>query len=157
MKLIVTFGLLLSLTTTATQHTDKLFSRVDQVFEQEEPAWQVERVYPSSTSDPVSHNVVYRSKMGQAAIDIRVWKREQDARDVFGGEVIAFDNTAGKRMLKRSLPNVGDENYMWTNPPSTTWPTIMVRKGGALVRVFAPTVPIAKRFVEHVLKQIDAS
>jgi hypothetical protein len=59
--------------------------------------------------------------------------------------------------MKRSLPKVGDENYMWTNPHSTVWPTIKFRKGRILVTVFAPTVAIAKRFAYHVLKEIDAS
>src|SRR5262245_35459346 len=81
MKLIVAmFCLLISLTATAAQTAYNLFSRVDQVFEQTEPAWKVERVYPNNTSDPVEHNVVYRSKMGQASIGIRVLRREEDAR-----------------------------------------------------------------------------
>ena len=159
MKLIVTLlsCLFIGWATTDVQNTDNLFSRVDEVFEQQEPAWKIERQYPSNTSDPVSHNVVYRSKMGQASIEISVWKKEQDARDVFVGQVIAFDNTAGKNKLKRSLPNVGDENFIWTNPSSTGWPTIMIRKARILVHVFAPNVSIAKRFAGHVLKQIDAS
>jgi len=158
MKLITTLlFLVMSLTAAAAQNADNLFSRIDQVFQLKEPDWKVERVYPTSTLDPVTHDVVYRSKMGQATIDVSVWRREQDAREVFRGQVIAFDNTAGKKRLKRSLPNVGDENYLWTNPRSTAWPTIKLRKGRILVSVFAPTVPIAKRFADHVLKQIDAS
>jgi hypothetical protein len=155
--LVTTFMLysVMSLTATAPQEVDNLFSKVDHVFQQKEPAWKIERVYPTSTSDPVTHGVVYRSKMGQAAIDVSVWRREQDARDVFSGLVIAFDNTAGNQKLKRSLPNVGDENYMWTNPRNTAWPTIKFRKGRILVTVFAPNVTIAKRFADHVLKQIE--
>src|SRR6185503_16028565 len=101
MNLIATLLLfvLVGSTPNAWQENEQLFSRVDQVFQRREPTWKVESVTPVSTWDPITHEVVYRSKLGQAAVSISIWRREQDARDVFGGETIALDNTAGKKKL----------------------------------------------------------
>lgn len=140
----------------ALKEKPELFSRVERVIQQNEPAWRVEKVYSNFTSDPITQDIVYRSKRGQASVDISIWRREQDAKDVFGGHSIAFDNIVGKKKVKRSLPGIGDENFIWTNPNSSAWPVIRVRKGRIVVSVFAPTVTIAKKFMHHVLGQIDA-
>jgi hypothetical protein len=86
-----------------------------------------------------------------------VWKREKDAAEVFAAQSLAFDNTGGRRMVKNSLPKLGDENYIWTHRGSTAWPMIKFRKGKVFVTVFAPSVPVAKRFAQHVLGQMPAS
>jgi hypothetical protein len=160
MKLVFSIILLvlgLSAQEMSPKEKPELFSRVERVLRQREPAWQIERIYPSHTSDPITQDIVYRSRMGQASIDISIWRREQDAQDVFGGETIAFDNTAGKKKVKRSVPKIGDENHIWTSPNSSAWPVLKFRKGRILVSVFAPTVTIAKRFAQYVLEQIEAS
>jgi hypothetical protein len=79
----------------------------------------------------------------------------KDAHEMFSGQVIAMDNTRGTKALKRDLTNLGDENYVWTNPHGETWPTIDFRKGNVFVSVFAPTVPVAERFAHFVLDQIS--
>jgi hypothetical protein len=139
------------------QEKPELFSKIEQVFQKKAPAWKVERIYPSNTSDPITQSIVFRSRLGQASVDIRIWRREKDAQDVFKAESIAFDNIRGKRVVKRSLPKLGDENHIWTNPDSAAWPTIKFRKGNINVTIFAPTVAIAKRFAQYVFEQMAAS
>src|SRR5690349_18392766 len=133
------------------QEKPELFSKIERVFQEREPAWKVERSYPGNTSDPRTQSIVFRSGKYQALIDVIIWKKEKDARDVFTAESIAFDNTAGKRMVKGKLPDLGDENHIWTNRGSTGWPTIKFRQGNIDVRVFAPSIAIAKRFAQHIL------
>jgi hypothetical protein len=60
----------------------------------------------------------------------------------------------GKRMVKASVPKLGDESYLWTNPGSTAWPLLTFRKGRVNVTVFAPSVKVARRFARHVLDQM---
>jgi hypothetical protein len=139
------------------QEKPELFSKVEQVFQKKEPSWKVERIYPSNTSDPITQSIVFRSRIGQASVGISIWRREKDAQDVFTAESLAFDNIRGKRVVKRSLPELGDENHIWTKPGSTAWPTIKFRKGNIIVDVFAPSVAIAKRFAQYVFEQVDAS
>ena len=139
------------------QEKPELFSKIEQVFQKKEPAWKVERIYPSNTSDPITQSIVFRSRIGQASVDISIWRREKDAQDVFTAESLAFDNIRGKRVIKSRLPKLGDENHIWTNPGSTAWPTIKFRKGNINVTVFAPWVAIAKRFAQHVFEQMAAS
>lgn len=139
------------------QEKPELFSKIERVFQEREPAWKVERTHPRNAPDPLIQSLVFRSGKNQAAVDIRIWNREKDARDVFTAESIAFDNTMGKRMLKRRLPKLGDENHIWTHRGSTVWPTIKFRKGNINVSVFAPSVAIAKRFAQHIFEQMAAS
>jgi hypothetical protein len=133
------------------QEKPELFSKIERVFQVKEPSWKVERIYPSHTSDPITQDIVFRSRKGQASVDVSIWKREKDARDVFTAESLAFDNLAGKGTVKGSLlPQLGDENHVWTTRGSTAWPTIKFRKGNIIVTVFAPSLMIAKRFARHV-------
>jgi hypothetical protein len=60
-------------------------------------------------------------------------------------------------MVKASVPKLGDESYLWTNPGSTAWPLLTFRKGRVNVTIFAPSVEVAKRFAHHVLEQMPAS
>jgi hypothetical protein len=153
---LLLLGLLVSTGTLAQEKTE-LFVRVERVFAEKELGWKVERIYPGNTSDPITQSIVLRSRSGQASVDMSIWRRQQDAEDVFGGESVAFDNTAGKKKVKRSLPGFGDENHIWTNPGSTAWPMIKLRKGSVVVSVFAPSVAIAKKFAQYVLVEIASN
>lgn len=133
------------------QEKPKLFSNIERVFREREPAWKVERIYPGNTTE----GIVFRSGKNQATVEIAIWKSEHDAQDVFAGESLAFDNAGGKKKVKNILPMLGDENHMWTNRGSTAWPVIMFRKKNVNVTVFAPSVTIGKRFAQYVLEQIE--
>jgi hypothetical protein len=62
-----------------------------------------------------------------------------------------------KGMVKNTLPNLGDENHIWTHPDSEVWPVIRFRKGKVNIEIFAPSVTIAKRFAQHVLEQLPTT
>jgi hypothetical protein len=139
------------------QEKPELFSKIERVFAEKEPAWKVERVNRGKTSDPVRQSIVFRSKEGQASVDVSIWKNEKDAREVFAAEALAYDNRAGKRMVKETVAKLGDENHIWTHRGSTAWPMLTLRKGKVNVTIFAPSVAAAKRFAQHVLEQMPAS
>ena len=138
----------------AAQDKPRLFSNVEGILQTRDRTWRIERVLTGQTADPLSESIKLREGRREALIEISIWRRLQDAREVFAGQVIAFDNVPGKRAVKRSLRGVGDENYMWTNPRSDAWPTIYFRKGNVFVSVFAPSVPVATKFAEQVLEQL---
>ncbi len=135
------------------QEGPELFSKIGRVFKDKEPAWRVEREEKGESTDPLTRSFTFRSGAGQASVSVAVWRREKDAREVFAAEAIAFGNTMGKRMSKAAVPELGDEGYIWTHPGSAAWPVVVFRKGRVNVRVFAPSVPVAKRFARHVLGQ----
>lgn len=149
------------------QQQPELFSNVDRVFREKEPAWKVEELLPSDTSDPVQHRIIFSSRGGRASLDIDIWRREADARDVFTATSLAIDNSAafvseslGKRVedkkIKSSLPKLGDENHMWVYKEYPRRVTIQFRSGSVIVRVDAPTEAVAKRFARHVFEQLAA-
>lgn len=150
------------------QQKPELFSNVDRVFREREPAWKVEERLPSDTSDPVKHRLIFSSRRGRASVDVAVWGREADARDVFTATSFAIDNSAafvseslGRKIddkkIKSSLSKLGDENYMWAYKDYPRRVIIQFRRGSVVVRVDAPTEAVAKRFAQHVFELLAAS
>lgn len=139
------------------QERPELFSKIERVFQEKEPAWKVESVIKGDSSDPVRQSVTFRSDEGQANVDVSIWAKEKDARDVFAAHALAYDNRPGNRKEKAAVPKLGDESYIWTSPGSTAWPLLTFRKGRVNVTIFAPSVEVAKRFARRVLGQMPAS
>jgi hypothetical protein len=133
----------------------ELFSNIEDTFRTKELTWKVEKVVAGKSHNPATGSITLRQGTKQASIDVWIWMTPKDAHEMFSGQVIAMDNTRGTKALKRDLTNLGDENYVWTNPHGETWPTIDFRKGNVFVSVFAPTVPVAERFAHYVLDQIS--
>ncbi|HEY9403328.1 MAG TPA: hypothetical protein VIQ24_11730 [Pyrinomonadaceae bacterium] len=138
----------------AQQSQPQLFTDIERVFSEKEPRWKTERV--SVKTDPLGLDIVLRAGKQQAAIGINLWTREKDAQDVFAAHAAAMSNMR-KGSRRSRLPNLGVENYIWTNPGSTAWPTIQFRQSRAHVIVFAPTITVAERFARHVLAQVKAN
>ena len=156
----ICFSLLLIFSLTGNilaQEKPAFIAEIERVFQEKEPGWKVERRNVHSESSFFTQETVFKSGRFQAAVSITIWSREKDARDVFEATATAFDNTNGAHKTKNSLPNLGDENYMWVNRQSNAWPYIQFRKGRVNVTVFAPSIAIAKRFAQHVVKQIPAT
>ena len=128
----------------------ELFSKVEAAFKQHEPVWKIENI---NEQTPGHWSFAFRNGKRQAAVDLMIWNSPQQAHEIFDGQVIAFENQRG-HAVKRTVANLGDENYMWTNRGSEAWPTIMFRKGSVFVTVFAPSVTIARRFAQHVIEQV---
>lgn len=109
----ICFSLLLIFCSTGSipaQEKPRFIAEIERVFQEKEPQWKVESRNVQSGLNSFHQETVFRSGRFQAAVAISLWSREKDARDVFEGTVIAFDNTV--RRTKKSLPNLGDENYM---------------------------------------------
>jgi hypothetical protein len=140
-------------TTLLAQEKRELISRIERVFQEKEPTWKVDSSFPDEQS------IVFRSEEGQAAVEISIWKKEKDAKQEFTAHSLSLDNTWGKSMgtVKNTLPNLGDENHIWTLPDSQAWPMIRFRKGKVNIQIFAPSVTIAKRFAQHVLEQLPTT
>ena len=135
------------------QQKPQLFLNVEAGFRQREPTWKIEEILNQSSH---TESITFRQGKRQANVSLDSWNSPQNAHGVFDGLVIAFDNTRGKHVVKATLRNLGDENFMWANRGGA-WPTIYFRKGSVVVSVFAPSVAVARRFAQHVLEQIDKS
>ncbi|HEX3085674.1 MAG TPA: hypothetical protein VHP99_14175 [Pyrinomonadaceae bacterium] len=132
----------------------QLFSKIEAGFGKQEPEWKIAKIFEGEPGIP-SEDISLRRGKQQALVSVKVWHTSQEAHEIFAGQVIAFDNVRGKRGERSKLPDLGDENYIWTNRATGVWPTLYFRKGNVFVWVFAPTVIVAKRFARHVLDQIE--
>jgi len=138
----------------AQQSQPQLFTDIERVLREREPRWKTERV--SVRTDPPGLDIVLRAGKQQAAIGIKLWTSEKDAQDVFAAYAATMSNTR-KGSRRSRLPNLGVENYIWTNPGSAAWPTIHFRRSRVNVTVFAPSITVAERFARHVLAQVTAN
>src|SRR5262245_12166844 len=137
----------------AAQTEPGLFADIEQTFRTHQPEWKIERIVRSRTS-PFSESITFRRGEQQAAVQIFVWERLKDVREMFAGQVIAYDNVRGKSATKRRIPKLGDANYIWTNRNSDAFPMIYFRKEKVFVSVFAPSVSTGKDFAKLVLEQL---
>ena len=149
------------------QERPELFSKVEKALREKEPAWKIEEVILGDTSDPVGQRIFFKSRRGRTSIDIDIWSREKDARDVFTAESYAIDNAAAfvseslgrkidDRTIKSSVPKLGDENHVWSYRGYPRQVIIKFRKGNITVRVDATSEAVAKRFAQHVFEQMAA-
>jgi hypothetical protein len=139
----------------AQQSQPQLFTDIERVLREKEPQWKTERVSVKTETDPLGLDIVLRAGKQQAAIAVNLWAREKDAHDVFVAHATVMSNTR-KGSRRSRLPNLGVENYIWTNPGSAAWPTLHFRQSRVHVTVFAPSITVAKRFARHILAQISA-
>ena len=137
-----------------TTDTAELFGRVERTFREKEPKWKIESAGVSGEPNVPTQNIVFRSGRNQASVQLTVWHKAEVARDAFAGGAIATSNIRGKGGVRRRLPDLGDEAYIWTTRGSGAWPLLKFRVGNALVLVFAPTTATAIRFARHVEGQI---
>lgn len=154
-SILLLFVLSCSMTSFA-QGKPEWVSEVERIFQQQEPRWKVERL---SSHDTNPHHfyedIVFRSGKLQAAVSIHVWQKLQDNEDTFKGQSIALNNILTRKV--RIKLAIGEEGYMWKHPGSIAWPTLMFRQGHVQVKVFAPSVAIAKRFARLVAERIPPS
>ncbi|HEX8128859.1 MAG TPA: hypothetical protein VF527_07140 [Pyrinomonadaceae bacterium] len=158
-KLYLAFAtalLLLSAPASGVAQQSQLFADIERALREKEPRWKTERVHLKPEADPLGQDIVLRAGKQQAAIAINLWAREKDARDVFASHATVMSDTR-KGSRRSRLPNLGDENYIWTNPGTAAWPTIHFRRGRVHVTVFAPSIAVAKRFAQLVLAEITAA
>ncbi len=154
----ICFSLLLIFTQAGSvQDKPAFIAEIEQVFQEKAPGWKVESKIDQNGSAFFKQETVYKSGKAQAVVSITVWQREKDASDVFEASAIAFDNIAGVHKVKKSLPDLGDENYIWVNRGNNAWPTIHFRKGSVYVTLFAPSIAVAKRFARYVAERIPSS
>ena len=100
---------------------------------------------------------MFRTGKVQASLEISIWKRLIDAKEVFAATSLVMDRTMGKGKLKRTVPKLGDESYMWTDLNGAGWTTLKFREQSINVEVFAPSPMTAKRFAQRIFKQIAIS
>ena len=130
--------------------------QVEDVFKKKEPRWKIERIIVNGGVPFFDESITFKSGGYRANIQLTIWDSLKNAQDVFEAETIAYDSTMGRRVTKTRLENFGDENYIWPNLNRDGWTMIKLRKGTVLVRVYAPSVAMAKRFARYVVERIPA-
>lgn len=125
----------------------------ENTIKQKEKLWKIESQIDNSGEEG-SYNYSFTLRSGKNQSSIRIGRLPvPNLEETFGGLVIAFDNTMGKKAKKSKLENFGDEGFSW-NINQEGWTTIMFRKGEIFVDIFAPSKKTARRFADYVNEQM---
>jgi hypothetical protein len=147
--LVLFFLVVFSPAVSNAQEKPALVVRVERALKRNQRIWKVERTDVSEVSSPPIYFIYLRSGGITWDIDLIIASTEEQARGNLEGFSLSLGQMKGVR--KRSLPKLGDENYLWTG--RIIQPTIMFRRGTLYVHIAAPTATIAERAARLILAQ----
>lgn len=148
---------LLSISTTGrAQESASLFTRLEGSIEKKELAWKLVRKQVRKNSNSVFYE--WRSGKQSVGVLILVHASLEGAIRTYKG--LRFDFEAhGLKMviLQATVPNLGDENYLWEDDNSKEITGIDFRKGKVFVHVSTRSMETAKRFALNIADEIPTN
>lgn len=151
---VFSLGALLSLATaTRAQTSADVFSHIAQAIKENEPAWKLIRKRTYKNSDSVLFE--WKSKKRTVGALIRFHASSAEAIRTYQGINLDFE-AHGLTMLKSrdSVPNLGDQSYVWEDSSNRNKRGVDFRKGKAFVHVSAQSIEIAQRFAAYIAAEI---
>lgn len=140
------------------QEKPSWITQVEIVLQEKERAWKISEKDTRGAGRYFHETIILRAGALRADISIDVLDSAELAREQFAGEEIAFTNILGKAAIKSKLEGLGDENFMFTGKKGPRkHGNIFFRQGNVLVKVFAPSSEIAKRFAKYVVNEMAPS
>lgn len=126
----------------------------ENTIKQKEKAWKIDSEVDNSVAEEDAFNYSFALKSGNYRSNIRIARLPvSNLEETFGGFVIAFENTMGKKSKKVQLENYGDEGFIW-NVNKEGWTMIMFRKADIFVDIYAPSEKTARKFADYVIEQM---
>jgi hypothetical protein len=143
------------------QDKSELFNRIERSVNEKQSEWKLikKRVYPKIAQ------AVYEWRSGKAsvAVYILVYDSSEEASmrlkalPLFyqgsGLDVRGSDIT----VLKATVPNLGDENYLWEASDRQRVMGVDFRKGRIVVHTNAPSIAMAEQFALQIAEAIPSS
>jgi hypothetical protein len=137
------------------QESASLFTRLEGAINKKELNWKLVRKQVRKNSNSVFYE--WRSGKQSVGILILVHASLESAIKTYNG--LRFDFEAhGLKMvvLPTTVPNLGDENYLWEDDSNREITGIDFRKGKVFVHVSTRSMDIAKRFALNIANEIPA-
>ena len=137
------------------QEKPSWITRVENVLREKERAWRISEKDTRGAGRYFHETIILKAGALRADISIDVLDSTGLAKEQFAGEEIAFTNILEKDAIKSKLEGLGDENFMFTGKRGPRkHGNIFFRQGNVLVKVFAPSSEVARRFAKYVVDQL---
>jgi hypothetical protein len=130
-----------------------LMEKLERVTKEKEPQWNLDRKLPGEKL------VVLRWSSNEARVfmSITVTDSPGKAREIYESSVGRLNEQLGTKGTKSTVPNLGEENQMWTGYNNDGSAAMQFRQGKVHVLLFAPSEDVAKRFARYVADLIPSS
>lgn len=153
----VLFSLLMFLLSISTasraQDSAILFTRLEASIDKKEPSWKLARKQVRKSSNSVFYE--WRSGKQSVGILILVHPSLESAIRTYKGLRYDFEAHGLKMaILPTTVPNLGDENYLWEDENNKEITGIDFRKGKVFVHVSTRSMEIAKRFALNIADEV---
>ena len=129
-------------------------SDLEVVLAKQQPEWTISDNDVNGVPGYFTQVLKLRSKGLRVEINIAVSKSPNEAKEEFEGQKIAFTNILQTTAIKSTLDGLGDENFMFTDRGKVKTANVFLLQGNVVVKVFAPSAEIAKRFTKYVVDLI---
>lgn len=146
-----------------------LLNELVDVLGKREPAWVLESaMYPDETKlhsqwrhgdESLVIQIALRPSAEDAATHFRMFDWHLPlTEELIRAMALEYDKAQLPQPIKpdTKLPNLGDENSVWTKYNQEGNSLIKVRRGRVIVQVDAASFVVAKRFAEHVMAMMPA-
>jgi len=156
-KLTVLLSLLMFLlfvsTRSSAQDSASLFARLEGYIEKKELGWKLVRKQVRKHSN----SVLYEWRSGKESVGVLIFVHPSLESAIKTYKGLRFDFEAhGLKMdiLPVTVPNLGDENYLWEDENNREITGIDFRKGKVFVHVSTRSMETAKRFALNIADEI---
>ena len=137
------------------QEKPSWITRVENVLREKGRAWRISEKDIRGAGRYFHETIILKAGALRADISIDVLDSHELAKEQSAGEEIAFTNILEKDAFKSKLDGLGDENFMFTGKKGPRkHGNIFFRRGAVLVKVFAPSGEVARRFARYVVDQM---
>ena len=128
------------------QDPSSIIKDLEKLTGEKEPTWKLDRKLPA---DQI---VVLRWSSGEERIFLSIFLTgsSEDAKRAYAGSVRKMSDEAPSDVTRSSVPDLGDENELWSATNAGRSARLLFRKGKTHVLLFAPTDDVAKRFGRYV-------
>jgi len=128
-------------------------SNLDAVIAKQEPSWIVSEKKVNDA--PGYFNELLKLKSGSLGLQIHIEiSTSKEAKEAFDAQKRAFTDILQMTGTRSTLDGVGDENFMFTEKDKLKGASVFLLQGNVVVKVFASSADIARRFTKYVVDLI---
>lgn len=137
------------------QDEPRLFGRIESSIKENEPRWKLQRRQLTNGG----RATLYRWSSDSSAVHVFVFvlSSSEEATQEFKSLPSVMEADGIKmRVLDKTVPGLGDENYLWEGYYDKSAKGVDFRKARVIVHISATSSDIAKRFAEHIAEVISS-
>jgi len=127
-----------------------LVTKIEIITQNKMPKWKLEEktVYATLLS------IRWSSDEGHVLVSLEIAQTVDVSKAEYKRIATEFGKGMDAKVSRTELTDLGDEGYLWSGYNDSGMSRVLFRKGEAVIRVFAPSPEVTKRFAQYVADRI---